>query len=74
MKVSFSQEMKLIEDLTSFTEKKISLEILPDESNEQENKSVFDFSWVVTEFQQQSMTFQITFNGPEYISSGLNRD
>ena len=50
MQVSFSQELKLVEDLSSFTKENISLVILPDESNEQEDSSVFDFSWIVTEF------------------------
>jgi len=74
MKVSFSQSMRVVEDLTSFSVLNIGLEVLPNESNEQEDVSKFDFTWVATEFKERSMTIQITFIEPEYISAGLNRD
>ena len=74
MKVSFSHGMRMVEDLTSFTDANVIIEVLPDESNDQDDASKFDLTWVATEFNERSMTIQITFLTPAYISAGLNRD
>jgi len=77
MQVSFSQNMHVVEDLTSFSITNIGLEVLHSESSEQDESdenydaSKFDFEWVVTEFTNKSMTIQMTFTTPEYVSAGL---
>ena len=77
MKVSFSQSMHVVEDLASFSITNVGLELLhnesieQDESDENYDPSKFDFAWVVTEFTNKTMTIQVTFTTPEYISAGL---
>ena len=55
MQVSFSQNMKQIEDLTLIDAKALKIELIPDESNIIEDLDDIKFTWDVKEFHPRSM-------------------
>ena len=55
LQVSFSQDMKQIEDLTLIDDKALKIELIPDESNIIEDLEDIKFTWDVKEFHPRSM-------------------
>ena len=73
--ISFTQKMKLVQDLTEITEEVFKIELLPDESNEYMDDSIEQlFSWTVSEFEEFYMKIQVNWVEPTQISAGLKRD
>jgi len=64
LEVSFSQKMRVVNDLSLFSDKNLKFELIPHESNQQEAEdSVRDFSfeWRVTAFSERHMTVEILY-------------
>ena len=74
LKVTFTQELRSVDNFELIVDDIFSLELLPDESNTAEDLSKLAFTWKVTSLEARSMRLQVDFANPEYISTGLSRD
>ena len=66
--------MRLVEDLSLFTEEVLQLKLKVSDTNYVEDPSSLDFTWRATDFSEKSMTIQLDFSRPAYISAGTERD
>ena len=73
MTVSFTQKLRIVEDISLINDDVFELKFVPDESNLQE-ESYFTFTWSVTDFEEYNMNIQVEFRDIYYISDGQIRD
>ena len=66
--------MEEVADLTVFDQDALKVELILDETNEEENPSLVAFEWRVYELSGKTMMIQIDFRSPPNISAGQNRD
>ena len=50
------------------------LELVLHETSLVDDSSVLAFTWTMQSFEEYKMKIKVTFDKPEYISSGLDRD
>ena len=72
--IKFTQEMVIPNNITEINSDILMIKLVADESNIVDNEKDLDFKWYITSFTKDSMSIQIEFLKPEYISMGLIKD
>lgn len=74
LKLTFSQNMKSITDISVIDDKVLDIVVEPDASNSDQDPASFLFNWSVTQFTARSLQIQIEWTNIYRISAGSNRD
>ena len=69
--INFTQDMRLVKDLSLIDKDVLSLEVLPDDSNISDKLDAFDLEWTVTEQKERFMKLKIEWKYAFQISAGM---
>ena len=74
MTISFTDSMKVVNDLSLINDQVLDVRLLPDVLNNSEDPNAFKFTWTITEFKSRYMKLQFLFESIYQISAGVKRD